>query len=391
MKIIMILLAVVLSVPQAMAAETLDEAEIERQIEEARRQIDEAARVLKELSIQKYALGGGGKRAMLGILLGANRADDGVVLDGVTSQSGAALAGLRGGDKIVVIGDVDLADTSNPNHALSKYMKDVAAGESVPMTVERDGERFDVTVVTKAELELKQVRRAMLGILVGPETKGGVAVAGVTPGSGAAEAGLKAGDKIVVIGDVDLGDERRPGRALSAYMRKVSPGDAVPLDLERGDDGLSVVVVTQAEGAHVKEFFGQDFDFDFDFDFGHVAPHVQVKQVMRSHQLLAVDGDLARYFDVDEGVVVVEPPENSAIKAGDVLLSIDDVEVDGLDDAMERLSALEEETTVQVKRRGSKREIAVDAGEFAALSKIKTIQIQAPDAPEVETVVEIKD
>ncbi len=391
MKIIMILLAAVLSAPQAMAAETLDEAEIEIQIEEARRQIDEAARVLRDLSIQKYTLGGGGKRAMLGILLGANRADDGVVLDGVTSQSGAALAGLRGGDKIVVIGDLDLAEADNPNHALSKYMKNVSAGESVPMTVERDGERFDVTVVTKAELELKQVRRAMLGILLGPDTKGGVAVAGVTPGSGAAEAGLKAGDKIVVVGDVDLGDEKRPDSALSAYMRTVSPGDEVPLDLERGDEALSVVVVTKAEGAHVKEFFGQDFDFDFDFDIGDVAPRVQVKRIMHSEQLLAVDGDLARYFDVDKGVVVIKPPADSAIKAGDVLLRIGDEDVASVKDAMERLSALEEETTVQVKRRGRQRDIAVDAGEFANFSKVQTIQIHAPDAPEVETVVEIKD
>ena len=47
-----------------------------------------------------------------------------------------------------------------------------------------------------------------------------------------------------------------------------------------------------------------------------------------------------------------------------------------------------------MKRRGRDRDVTVDAADFAAVDQTRVIQIHAPgapDAPMVETVVEVKD
>ncbi len=388
------ILAAALIAQPVLAAEELDEAEVERQIEEARQQIDEAAQVLKELSLLQYKHGGGDKRAMLGILLGGQKAKDGVIIDGVTPLSGAAEAGMQGGDKIVVIGDIDLGEAERPNQALSRFMKNVTPGEAVPLVYERDGDRVETTVVTKPRAELNRARRAMLGVLLGDPTEGGVEIVGVTPGGGAAAAGLQSGDKIVVIGDVALAGEKRPQRTLSAYMKKVIPGDAVDVTYLRDGESEEVAIVTRAEGEHIAQFFDKDFDFDFNFDFGGMAPGVAVKTVVKSNQLMAVDGDLAEYFDVDSGVVVIEPPADGDIKAGDVLLEIGGETVEDVKQAMTLLKSLDDDTEVRVKRRGRERDVTVDAADFAVIDETRVIQIHAPgapDAPKVETVVEVKD
>ena len=65
---------------------------------------------------------------MLGVLLGSNRADDGVIIDGVTPQSGAAEAGLRGGDKIVLPVDVRVATEISPTAEVRDLERTAVSG-----------------------------------------------------------------------------------------------------------------------------------------------------------------------------------------------------------------------------------------------------------------------
>ena len=117
-------------------------------------------------------------------------------------------------------------------------------------------------------------KRAMLGILLGDEPSvGGVPLVGTTPKGGAAEAGLKAGDKIVRIGDVSLADSEDPMGALVKVMRDVSPGESVAVTYERDGTAYDAVVVTQPEEAHILTMLDdvlEDLEIDISIDIDEI-------------------------------------------------------------------------------------------------------------------------
>ena len=81
-----------------------------------------------------------------------------------------------------------------------------------------------------------------LGVMLDTEAKGpGVAVQGFSDNSGAAAAGMKEGDRIVRVGDQDIGVyadirlalmDSRPGQKLSVAVERGAPGGAERLSLE---------------------------------------------------------------------------------------------------------------------------------------------------------------
>lgn len=75
------------------------------------------------------------------------------------------------------------------------------------------------------------------------ESDGGVRVAGVLPGSPAEAAGLRAGDRLVRI----LGHDIDGLKAAREAVAKVEAGRAVPIDVRRGDETLTLTV-TAGEG-----------------------------------------------------------------------------------------------------------------------------------------------
>ena len=229
----------------------------------------------------------------------------------------------------------------------------------------------------------KSSKRAMLGVLLGDgPMRGGVELVGVTPGGGAEQAGVLAGDKIVRIGDIDLGSVDRPMRKLSQFMKGVVPGESVAVVYQRDGEETDAVIVTQAHSSHIMKMVTsnlQDMDFDFDFDFKDMAmPHVEVSSDVRSaDNLMFVEGDLASYFDVDQGVVLTTAPDGSELKAGDVLLEINGADVGSVADALVALGQ-EGASEVRVKRDGREMNIDVASGEFDQVVKeeIRVIRVK---------------
>lgn len=178
--------------------------------------------------------------------------------------------------------------------------------------------------------------RPMLGINISNTTdqEDGVEIFGVTPGGPADEAGLRAGDVLTRIDDVDLtgaGPEAAADR-LTDYMADVEDGQEVTVTFMRDDEQEQVVVVP-------REMNPLRFAFDMDdFDFGLVDPEIPDGLTAHAYQfrfgdagpwgdmeLVSLSPDLARYFGTDDGLLVIRAPQDSALKLrdGDVILEID--------------------------------------------------------------------
>jgi C-terminal processing protease CtpA/Prc len=245
--------------------------------------------------------------------------------------------------------------------------------------------------------------RAMLGILLGDGAgEGGVELFGVTPGGGADQAGLAAGDLIVKLDDLSVSDAANPMRALSNYMKQVAPGDEIDVVYERKGQRNTATITTQAHSVHmlsmVQEKMAKLGDvLPIDVNSLMLMPagghESLVTKVVMSDDLIMVSGDLADYFEVDEGVLIVGPAENSALKGGDILLSVGDVPVSDLQTAYKLLGDIEEQASVKVKRRGNDMAVNVKTGELLAsktTTQTRVVRINAPDKDGKEVVVKIE-
>ena len=108
---------------------------------------------------------------------------------------------------------------------------------------------------------------------------------------------------------------------------------------------------------------------------------------------MLVSGDLAAYFDVESGVLIVEPPADSQLKAGDVLLSVAGMDVADLAVARDLLKDIEGEAQVQVKRHGKRQTLAVAEQEFAdlgAMHETRIIRIEKPGVDKEQVVIKVE-
>jgi len=90
--------------------------------------------------------------------------------------------------------------------------------------------------VADALIAGKTVEHAVLGVQVGDAPEGGAVIGSVSPGSGAADAGIREGDVVTKVGDRPIED----GTDLTAAIRAQRPGDEVTLTVKRGDETLTV-------------------------------------------------------------------------------------------------------------------------------------------------------
>lgn len=294
--------------------------ELEREIEHARQQIDVAARQLANLHKKKYALGGSGNRAMLGVLLDGE--DGGLEIVGVTPGGGAAAAGMQAGDRIIEIGGVAMDEASYPRKALGRVMRDVVPGDDVALVYLRDGERVPTTVATQArDVHMIALLDEKLDAKLGEQA-------------------------------LDLGD----------------------LKIELQELGADITTAIAANP--------------------NVDRQMWIQHASTAHALMPVRGELAKYFDVDEGVVVRHVAPDSELQPGDVLLEIAGTSITQLQQAAELLDNLDGEAEVQVQRHGRKRDVLVTPDDFAVAAERgvkQVIRIDSGGGKEVEVNVEVVD
>jgi len=212
-----------------------------------------------------------------------------------------------------------------------------------------------------------------LGVTIGKtEDTGpveGVGILGVTPGSAADDAGLRAGDVITSINDESLsaddGDEA--SARLLDFMRGVEEGDKLSIEYLRDGNVGSVEVEPRVVKGRSYAWFGDGEKFSAPHapDI-HLAPNVVRKFQYAvpffggswgDMELVELNEGLGRYFGTDTGLLVVNAPSADAFKLqdGDVIMSIDDREPTSVGHAMRILGSYQPGEELELKIMRDKR------------------------------------
>ena len=176
----------------------------------------------------------------------------GAIVSDVTEDSPALAAGISQGDTILKVGGKDISDSRD----LSRKVAELKPGQSVPVTVVRDGKTMDIEVKIGAMPDEPKMASAQpgggkeeglslsdFGLKVAPAQDGaGVTVTEVEPGSPAAERGLKPGDVILEVAGTEVHQPSDIRNALKDNKR------SRVLMLVKTEDGQRFLALPTAKG-----------------------------------------------------------------------------------------------------------------------------------------------
>ncbi|HET6628763.1 MAG TPA: PDZ domain-containing protein [Woeseiaceae bacterium] len=210
--------------------------------------------------------------------------------------------------------------------------------------------------MTFVERHLQRFNQPVLGVTIGPgENEGpveGVTVRGVTPGSAAEAAGLRAGDVLTAVNNESLsaGTEAEANDELLDFMAGVQAGDT--LDVQYLRDGDSRTVEIEPQPGFAWAFPGRTWNVP-------VAPLAPGGRMFAFHfggnwgdmEMVTLTEELGRYFGTDEGLLVVRAPEDESLKLrdGDVIQSIDGREPASASHAMRILTSYAPGETLEMR------------------------------------------
>lgn len=252
-------------------------------------------------------------------------------------------------------------------------------------------------------IERRVLRKPVIGVLLAPDDGAGVRIAGVTPDSAAAEAGLKSGDRIVSIDGKPINAGSGVARVDQSRELLASMDAKTPVKLAYSRNGKNQTVMLTPKVSNRLLFVpGADGEIDFDGDVrvfnlgdgqvkviadnttgsatsarqhvqwgGAIAPDVHREVIRLSADckgddcklpvlaeafrwnglnLASVDDGLGRYFGTKNGVLVLSTGKDmDELQAGDVIQRIDGKAVNSPRRAMEALRAQPAASKVKVE------------------------------------------
>jgi C-terminal processing protease CtpA/Prc len=223
--------------------------------------------------------------------------------------------------------------------------------------------------------------RPRLGVNIG-EVRGdgpveGVKIVGVTPGSAADDAGLRAGDIITAINDESMSADNsgEASRRVLDFMAGVEEGDILEVEYLRDGKVGSVEVEPRAVEMRAYAFGGGPWDFSMpSMPELHESPdmpkHVSKftfawpGNVWADMELVELSAGLGKYFGTDSGVLVVSAPESNALplEDGDVIISIDGREPTSVRHALRILGSYQpgESLKIEILRNKKKRTLEIE-------------------------------
>ncbi len=171
----------------------------------------------------------------------------------------------------------------------------------------------------------------------------GVEITVVEPEGPAEKAGLKVGDVVLRFN----GQRVEGNEQFARLVRETPPGREVKVEISRGG-AMQMVMVRVAQRKAPRVEWGDSATMPTHFEI-HMPDLPRAFMQMRSSILgldvESVDGQLAQYFGVKEGVLVRSVSKGSAsekagIRAGDVIIKIDDAHIASPVDISSRLHTL---------------------------------------------------
>jgi membrane-associated protease RseP (regulator of RpoE activity) len=230
----------------------------------------------------------------------------------------------------------------------------------------------------------------------------GVAIMGVTPGSAAADAGLRSGDIITTINDESLSSNSADAanRQLLDFMKGVEAGDVLRVEYLRdgkvgsveveprvvemnmfvwqGDGGRHLTMPGVPNAPHAPAVM-ENFKMEFGFPWAGTG--------LGELELVELNKGLGRYFGTDSGLLVISAPKSDAfeLQEGDVIQSIDGREPKDARHAMRILSSYQsgEKLKLGIMRDKKKRtlEVEIPADHHGALFNELNNTIRPTRAP----------
>jgi C-terminal processing protease CtpA/Prc len=266
--------------------------------------------------------------------------------------------------------------------ALKLEQAERAMAEAARQIAELTSERLPQLREIERRIQIVGDDRPRLGINIGDDRSDGpvegVAVLGVTPGSAAEDAGLRAGDIITAINGESLSaaePEAATGLILE-FMEGVEEGDI--LDVEYLRDGKVGTVEVEPRPVTNQVFSFRGLPEDFSMPDIHVAPKVVqglgdkfafawTSNLWGDMELVELNEGLGKYFGTDSGVLVVSAPESKALQLedGDVIRRIDGREPTSVRHAMRILSSYQAGESLEI--------------EILREKKSRTLEIEMPD------------
>lgn len=260
----------------------------------------------------------------------------GVLVFGVDEEGPAAAAGLARGNIILSAAGAEIDDMRDLHEAV-----EAAEAESLTLTVQHGDEVKDLTI------DLGESEGAWdLGFSAGcggAMAFGGAPVAvheilgehaighvmSVIEGEAAEAAGMESGDVILSLDGVELSEEQ----GLVDLLSERAPGDVVTLEVERGDETLSMDVTL---GEHPDEtgraFLGVATGHTMSIDLEGLEG-IEGLEALPLSKAFRFDAEMLEGMEMS-GAIVASVDEDSpaaaaGLEAGAVVTAIDGVEVEG--------------------------------------------------------------
>ncbi len=165
----------------------------------------------------------------------------------------------------------------------------------------------------------------------------GVEVISVTPGSAAADAGLRTGDVLTSVGGQALTSDTRKeaNKALMEIVKALEEGDKLEVEYLRAGNVGSVTVEPRVVDSETFVFSGVPGNGNWQENIrvipdavGNVVSNFAYRwggSSWADMELVELNAGLGKYFGTDEGVLVVAAPKSGALELedGDVIQEID--------------------------------------------------------------------
>ncbi len=247
--------------------------------------------------------------------------------------------------------------------------------------------------------------RPVIGITIASDDEDGpvegIRIIGVTPGSAAADAGLRSGDVLTAVNTESMSapSQAEANKRLMGVMRAVDEGDKLEVEYLRDGNVGKVTVEPRAMDKNVFVFATPD-GMDFETDV-HVEPNVLANPSFAFRfggsgwadmELVELNEGLGRYFGTSEGLLVVNAPGSGGfdIQDGDVIQSIDGREPQSVGHAIRILSSYQpgEKLELSIMRDKRRRTLEVEIPDDRTSHFIPRAPI-APAAPMTAPVPQV--